>query len=116
MILNSFSTLKVKKAITQMLLNFSESQINNINTLCSELEEKGVWVDLEEILVGVAKYLERRGLLQQSFNYYKRALHASRYVVKKEELNEEVNFYNIINSCNGTRYTFLYKWFDSTFT
>ncbi|PRR92580.1 RapH N-terminal domain-containing protein [Bacillus sp. NMCN1] len=70
------------KLLKEIFYDVTESQINNINTLCSELEEKGVWVDLEEILVDVAKYLERRGLLQQSLNYYKRALRASQYVGK----------------------------------
>lgn len=99
-----------------MLLNFSESQINNINILCSELEEKGVWVDLEEILVGVAKYLERRACYNNHLIIIKELYMQASMLLKRSELNEEVNFYNIINSCNGTRYTFLYKWFDSTFT
>ena len=74
---------KVKfKLLKELVYDVSESQINNISTLCSDLEEKGVWVDLEEILVDVAKYLERRGLLQQSLDYYKRALLASQYVGK----------------------------------
>ncbi|AVM24352.1 hypothetical protein [Bacillus pumilus] len=74
---------KVKfKLLKELACDVAESQINNINTLCSELEEKRVWVDLEEILVDVAKYLERRGLLQHSLDYYKKALRASQYVGK----------------------------------
>ncbi|WP_342487343.1 hypothetical protein NSQ30_11115 [Bacillus sp. FSL R7-0651] len=70
------------KLLKELAYDVTESQINNITTLCSELEEKGVWVDLEEILVDVAKYLEKIGLLQQSLDFYKRALRASQYVGK----------------------------------
>lgn len=70
------------KLLKELLYEKNHSQLNNINNLCLELEEKRVWVDLEEILVDVAKYLEGRGLLKQSLNYYKRALLASQYVGK----------------------------------
>lgn len=70
------------KLLKERLYEKNQSQLNNINNLCLELEEKRIWVDLEEILVDVAKYLERRGLLKQSLNYYKRALLASQYVGK----------------------------------
>ncbi|MBR0630206.1 hypothetical protein AB6L51_08880 [Bacillus altitudinis] len=70
------------KLLKELLYEKNQSQLNNINNLCLELEEKRVWVDLEEILVDVAKYLEGRGLLKQSLNYYKRALLASQYVGK----------------------------------
>lgn len=70
------------KLLKERLYEKNHSQLNNINNLCLELEEKRVWVDLEEILVDVAKYLEGRGLLKQSLNYYKRALLASQYVGK----------------------------------
>lgn len=70
------------KLLKELLYEKNLSQLNNINNLCLELEEKRVWVDLEEILVDVAKYLEGRGLLKQSLNYYKRALLASQYVGK----------------------------------
>lgn len=70
------------KLLKELLYEKNQSQLNNINNLCLELEEKRIWVDLEEILVDVAKYLEGRGLLKQSLNYYKRALLASQYVGK----------------------------------
>lgn len=70
------------KLLKERLYEKNQSQLNNINNLCLELEEKRIWVDLEEILVDVAKYLEGRGLLKQSLNYYKRALLASQYVGK----------------------------------
>lgn len=70
------------KLLKELLYEKNHSQLNNINNLCLELEEKRVWVDLEEILVDMAKYLEGRGLLKQSLNYYKRALLASQYVGK----------------------------------
>ncbi len=70
------------KLLKELLYEKNQSQLNNINNLCLELEAKRVWVDLEEILVDVAKYLEGRGLLKQSLNYYKRALLASQYVGK----------------------------------
>lgn len=70
------------KLLKELLYETNETQQSNISNLCAELEERRVWVDLEEILVDVAKYLEEKGLLQQSLNYYKRALHASQFVGK----------------------------------
>lgn len=70
------------KLLKELLYETNETQQANISNLCAELEERRVWVDLEEILVDVAKYLEEKGLLQQSLSYYKRALHASQFVGK----------------------------------
>ncbi|WP_426578747.1 hypothetical protein P5490_015025 [Bacillus altitudinis] len=70
------------KLLKELLYEKNQSQLNNINNLCLELEEKRVRVDLEEILVDVAKYLEGRSLMKQPLNYYKRALLASQYVGK----------------------------------
>ncbi|WP_224928388.1 response regulator aspartate phosphatase [Bacillus safensis] len=70
------------KLLKELLYKTNETQQANISNLCAELEERRVWVDLEEILVDVAKYLEEKGLLQQSLSYYKRALHASQFVGK----------------------------------
>ncbi|MFP7344247.1 response regulator aspartate phosphatase [Bacillus safensis] len=70
------------KLLKELLYETNEIQQANISNLCAELEERRVWVDLEEILVDVAKYLEEKGLLQESLNYYKRALHASQFVGK----------------------------------
>lgn len=70
------------KLLKELLYETNETQQANISNLCAELEERKVWVDLEEILVDVAKYLEEKGLLQQSLKYYKRALHASQFVGK----------------------------------
>lgn len=70
------------KLFKELLYETNETQQANISNLCAELEERRVWVDLEEILVDVAKYLEEKGLLQQSLSYYKRALHASQFVGK----------------------------------
>ncbi|WP_281237144.1 hypothetical protein P5654_006740 [Bacillus safensis] len=70
------------KLLKELLYETNDTQQANISNLCAELEERRVWVDLEEILVDVAKYLEEKGLLQQSLSYYKRALHASQFVGK----------------------------------
>lgn len=70
------------KLLKELLYETNETQLAHINALCVQLEDKRVWVDLEEILVDVAKYLESKGLLQQSLDYYKRALRASQYVGK----------------------------------